>query len=135
MDRIYRRPKKPAYITTIARRLRRESTEGEQVLWEHLRGRRFMNLKFKRQKAVGRYIADFYCAEKSLIVEIDGLSHNGRERYDANRDAMLCSCGFTVIRVSNEQILADINSVLMDISERIVSSHTPFSHKWEKGRG
>ncbi|MEO8408867.1 MAG: endonuclease domain-containing protein, partial [Oxalobacteraceae bacterium] len=58
-----------------AKTLRANQTDAEQQLWYHLRAHRFMNLKFKRQKPLGRYIADFLCLELRLIIEIDGGQH------------------------------------------------------------
>jgi very-short-patch-repair endonuclease len=57
-----------------AKSLRTNQTEAEARLWYHLRAHRFMGLKFKRQKPVGRYIADFVCCERRLIIELDGGS-------------------------------------------------------------
>ncbi|TIP33012.1 MAG: DUF559 domain-containing protein, partial [Mesorhizobium sp.] len=59
----------------FARSMRREPTEAEDRLWQELRGRRLDNIKFKRQVPMGRYVADFVCAEARLIVEIDGSQH------------------------------------------------------------
>ena len=59
----------------FARHLRREITEAEDRLWQELRGRRLDGIKFRRQVPVGRYVADFLCAEATLIVEVDGSQH------------------------------------------------------------
>ena len=114
MNRIYHKPKKPAYVTVIAQRLRANSTTAESVLWEMLRDRKFLGLKFKRQKPIGRYVADFYCAEKGLIIELDGGSHEGKEQYDATRDEIMRACKLKVIRFQNEKVLADPDGVLKE---------------------
>ena len=69
-----------------ARRLRRGSTPPERVLWKHLRGRRLGGMKFRRQVAMGPYVADFYCAEANLVVEVDGRGHEQRTERDRVRD-------------------------------------------------
>ena len=68
-----------------ARRLRREMTNAEAMLWQALRGSRVDGLKFRRQVPVGPYIADFLCFPRRLIVELDGPPHDGEER--KSRDA------------------------------------------------
>ena len=70
-----------------AKSLRSNQTEAEQRLWYHLRAHRFMGLKFKRQKPMGRYIVDFVCLEHWLIIELDGGQHAEQLVYDQHRDA------------------------------------------------
>src|SRR5207249_4194993 len=77
------------FRTERARELRREMTPTEKRLWSHLRGRRFAGFKFRRQTPVAGYIADFYCAQACLIIELDGESHIGKEARDENRQQML----------------------------------------------
>lgn len=72
----------------FARDLRRTMTDAEHRLWHHLRARRLLGWKFRRQFPMGRYIADFACPEARLIIEIDGGQHNGSIR-DEERDAFL----------------------------------------------
>jgi very-short-patch-repair endonuclease len=69
----------------IAKRLRRNQTDAERVLWFQLRGRRLQGLKFKRQVPIDRYVVDFCCAEARLIIELDGGQHATRLSEDANR--------------------------------------------------
>jgi len=81
-----------------AKSLRINQTDAEQRLWYHLRAHRFMDLKFKRQKPMGRYVVDFVCMERRLIVEIDGGQHTEQVAYDQQRDAWLRGEGYTVLR-------------------------------------
>ncbi|WP_299006778.1 DUF559 domain-containing protein [uncultured Caulobacter sp.] len=92
-----------------ARRLRREQTRPEAVLWELVRGRRLSGFKFRRQVPIDRYIADFACMEARVIVELDGGAHDDEETQirDLERTAVLESCGYLVIRFSNEAVLND----------------------------
>jgi very-short-patch-repair endonuclease len=69
-----------------AKRLRAEQTEAERCLRYRLRAHRFMDLKFKRQKPAGPYIADFICIDEQLIVEVDGGQHAEATGYDRIRD-------------------------------------------------
>jgi very-short-patch-repair endonuclease len=97
-----------------AKRLRQRSTLSENVLWERLRDRQFLSLKFRRQVAIGPYVADFYCHERRLVLELDGAVHEEeRQRaHDQNRDANLSSLGYRVLRFTNEEVLKDTDAVL-----------------------
>ncbi|MER8762732.1 MULTISPECIES: endonuclease domain-containing protein [unclassified Mesorhizobium] len=79
-------------------------------LWHELRGRKLDSIKFRRQVPVGRFIADFVCAEGRLIVEIDGSQH-ADSGYDRERDAELKARGFRVLRFWNDDVLRDLNAV------------------------
>ena len=94
----------------FARSMRREPTEAESRLWQELRGRRLDSIKFRRQVPVGRYVADFLCAEARLIVEIDGSQH-AESRHDQERDAELKARGFRVLRFWNDDVLKELNAV------------------------
>jgi very-short-patch-repair endonuclease len=97
---------------TNAKSLRSNQTEAEARLWYHLRAHRFMGLKFKRQKPVGRYIADFVCWERRLIIELDGGQHAEQVTYDGQRDAWLRSQGYTVLRFWNHEVMQEMDGVL-----------------------
>jgi very-short-patch-repair endonuclease len=70
-----------------------------------------MNIKFRRQHVIRKYIVDFYCAEKKLIIEIDGGQHDERKAYDEGRSKVLKSMGYTVIRFWNNEVLAHEDGV------------------------
>ncbi|MDO8649196.1 MAG: endonuclease domain-containing protein [Candidatus Peregrinibacteria bacterium] len=97
-----------------AKHLRKRMTEAEDVLWNALRGRRFHGLKFRRQVAIGPFIADFCCKEKRLILEVDGSVHATRQGYDRERDAYLSDRGYRVIRVSNADVLKNVSVLLAE---------------------
>jgi very-short-patch-repair endonuclease len=115
------------YLTSLkqrSRNLRQESTCAEQLLWEALRGRKILGYKFTRQKPILGYIADFYCAELLLIIEVDGLSHTKQtQEYDEMRTMELQVNGFTVKRYLNEEIEQALPSVIENIIEHI-QTHT-----------
>jgi very-short-patch-repair endonuclease len=85
------------------------------MLWTRVRGGK-LGVRFRRQHAIGRYIADFYCGERRLVVELDGASHAGRADLDARRDQFLRAHGERVLRVPNEQVLRDIEAVIARIA-------------------
>jgi len=97
-----------------AQQLRRNMTHAEAILWEALRNRRFEGLKFRRQHPLSKFIVDFYCHEKRLVVEVDGNIHDKPEvkEYDANREAELKNLGLIIARFTNEEIENDIMNVL-----------------------
>jgi len=97
--------------------MRREPTEAEKKLWYALRNRRFGKWKFRRQVPVGRYIVDFLCCEKWLVIEVDGGQHNERDS-DFTRDAWFGSQGYMTLRYWNSDVLENLDGVLMDIETR-----------------
>ena len=101
------------------KRLRVEQTEAESLLWMHLRSRRFVGFKFRRQQPINHYIADFCCLEKRLIVELDGGQHSEQVDYDKARTAYLAENGFRVIRFWNDQVLQQTTQVLDIIFEAL----------------
>ena len=80
-------------MNSLARQLRKGSTEAERALWQQLRAARFEGRKFRRQVPIGRYVVDFVCFEARLIVELDGGQHAARQPYDAQRTTWLESQG------------------------------------------
>jgi very-short-patch-repair endonuclease len=96
-----------------ARRLRREVTGPEKKLWQYLSGSKNGGFKFRRQAVVGNYIADFLCPQKALIVEVDGETHE--EIRDARRDTWLNAHGYTVLRVTNDDVLTQLDRVVEHI--------------------
>ena len=101
--------------TYQARSLRQSQTLFEQQLWRCLRDRRFSKYKFRRQHPVGRYIVDFVCLEKMLIIELDGSQHARRKDYDSERDAWLTGRGYAVLRIWNNQWVLKREVVLQAI--------------------
>ena len=122
-----------------ARQLRRDMTKAEKVLWEHLRARRFMDLKFRRQHPILEFIADFYCHKLKLIVEVDGKYHEEDDAtyYDSERTKEMKRYGYSVVRFSNERILKNIDEVLVELKEFVArlkgTSPQPLSFFEERG--
>jgi very-short-patch-repair endonuclease len=100
-----------------AHALRNSMTEVEKMLWNELKNRKLQGLKFRRQHPIHRYIADFYCHEKRLVIEIDGGIHMKTQvkEHDENRSAEFDRLGIHVIRFTNEQVLHFKEKVLEEI--------------------
>jgi very-short-patch-repair endonuclease len=90
-------------------------TPVEQILWNKLRNRGLIGLKFRRQHPIGTYITDFYCAQHRLVIELDGEIHLGQIEQDAERTAQLEAHGYRVLRVWNEEVETDLEGVLRKI--------------------
>jgi len=93
-------------------------TEAENRLWQELRANR-LGVKFRRQHVIGRFIGDFVCLPKKLIVEVDGKIHEQQKEADAARTAYLNEKGFRVIRFTNEEVMSNIKSVISQIKEAL----------------
>ena len=100
-----------------ARALRKGQTVTEMLLWRELKDRRLENLKFRRQVPIGPFIVDFYCAEKKLIVELDGFVHKERvvQIKDYRREQYLRENGYRVLRFTNDEANHDMMKVLRTI--------------------
>ena len=98
--------------TSMARGLRKRSTDSERRLWKHLQARRMRGLKFRRQEPIGRYIVDFVCYEAHLVIELDGACHASKLDDDRLRDSWLEEQGFRVIRVLDNEVLINTQGVL-----------------------
>ena len=98
----------------FARRLRRNQTDVERRLWSALRGRRLALFKFRRQQPIGPYIADFFCSDARLVVELDGDQHGEIEhrKKDEMRTAFLEARGYRVLRFGNRDLIEDMQSVI-----------------------
>ncbi|HOO82797.1 MAG TPA: ribosome maturation factor RimM [Alphaproteobacteria bacterium] len=102
-----------------ARTLRKNQTDAEKLLWSKLRNRQFENLKFRRQHPVPPYVADFYCEDLKLIVEIDGGQHTPEK--DRERQKYIEDQGYKIIRFWNNDVLSNIDGVLEKLSLSIPS--------------
>ena len=88
----------------LARQFRKNPTESEDAVWQMLRNRQIKNLKWRRQQVIDGFVADFYCAELNVVLEIDGSIHDNEEvkEYDAYRTSVFESRGIKVYRLKNE---------------------------------
>jgi very-short-patch-repair endonuclease len=106
-------------LLTFAREMRQAAAPAEQRLWSCLRDRQLNGFKFRRQFPVNRYVADFYCAECKLIIELDGDSHfqDDAELKDAKRSENLKNGGYEVVRFTNVDIFENLEGVLNSLLE------------------
>lgn len=86
-------------------------SKAEKYIWKALLSRKQTGFGFKRQRPIDRFIADFFCADLKLIIEIDGSSHIGKEAYDAYRQQRLENLGYTVIRFREGEVMRDFYMV------------------------
>ncbi len=100
-------------------------TEEEVILWTQLKNSN-LNNKFRRQVSIGKYIADFYCVKRKLVIEIDGSQHIDNKEYDKERESYMKSLGIKTIRFWNGDIRKNLNGVLLKIREGL---KTPLSDK------
>jgi very-short-patch-repair endonuclease len=123
-----------------SRQLRKNMTDAEQALWARLRRRQMQGCKFRRQHPLGRYIVDFVCLERKLIVEVDGGQHQEQAGYDDERSQWLEERGYRVLRFWNNQVLSQPDSVLQAIYNALSPPGGPGgllprgSHRSERAR-
>jgi very-short-patch-repair endonuclease len=96
-------------------------------MWEILRDRRLEGIKFRRQKALGIFVADFYCPELKLVVELDGEVHEAPHQaaHDANRDSYLRFVGCTILRFPNRELYENREAVLAKILDTVTHLREP----------
>jgi len=107
-------------LVEIARINRKKPTQAENKIWhEVLKDKQFEKYKFHRQKPLDNFIADFYCPELMLVIEIDGDYHDTQKEYDILRSEKLNEYGINVLRYTNDEILFNINSVHQNLKDKI----------------
>ncbi len=121
-------------LTETAKDLRKRMTDAERVLWLRLKAKQFDGLKFRRQEQIGRFIVDFVCFEKGIIVEADGGQHAAERGKDEERSQWLNSQGFTVLRFWNNDILTNPEGVMEEIRSACMEAPSPRPSPTE-GRG
>ena len=104
-----------------AKEMRCNATKAEELLWQRLRRKQVNGLKFRRQHPLDRFIADFYCHEKKLVVELDGNIHDNKEQQEVDnvRTSLLNEMGIKVIRFRNEEVIADLEKVVVKIIHEV----------------
>lgn len=105
-------------LKILARKLRKNSTLGEILLWQAIRGKK-LDYEFHRQVPVDQYIADFYCHELMLAIEIDGLSHNFTYDLDKARQQKLENLGIHFLRFQEKDVRSNLEGVVLSIKEWI----------------
>ncbi len=121
------------FMKSGSRELRKNMTDAERKLWNFLRLRQMSAFKFRRQHPVGRYIVDFVCLEKCLIIEVDGGQHNEKEDADLERTAWLEKRGFRVLRFWNHEVMNETESVVEAIQQILNPPSRPSPSRGEGG--
>ena len=105
-----------------ARENRQQATEAEKILWKHLRNRKLKGFKFRRQSPVADFVADFFCVECNLVVEVDGKYHESIEQrqYDEGRTYELSELKIRVVRFTNDEVCKNIRFVLKEIAKHLI---------------
>jgi very-short-patch-repair endonuclease len=118
-------------LKPLARNLRSNMTDAEQLIWSKIRKKQICDVQFYRQKNIGNYIVDFYCPKGKLVIEIDGGQHYEKERMkkDRERDDYLQGLGLNIMRFSDIDVLKNINGVLERIHEYLKISPNPSLEK------
>jgi len=102
-------------LKQTARNLRKNMTLGEVILWQHIRRRQIKGYQFLRQKPIGKYVVDFFCKELMLAIEVDGESHEGRQREDEERQEKLKKLGVRFLRFQDSHVKQDLANILKRI--------------------
>ncbi len=108
------------HLKKYSRRLRKEMTEAERVLWSRIRGKQLKGLQVYRQKPIGRFVVDFYCPKAKLVIEVDGGQHYTEElrAKDETRDRYMMTQGLRTLRFSDKEIFENLTGVLEEIWSR-----------------
>lgn len=118
-----------------ARALRRHQPDAERKLWSRLRDRQLQGAKFRRQHPVGRYVVDFCCPERGLVIELDGSQHAEQVQADNERSAVLAAHGYRVLRFWDNEVLVDTDSVLEAIARALADPHPDPLPRRARGKG
>eukprot|EP01030_Chromulinospumella_sphaerica_P021852 gene21852-21808_t len=99
--------------TQLARAFRRDASKAERRFWSIVRAGRLEGYKFRRQVPIDRFVVDFACMDARVIVELDGVSHQGREAKDDARTFVLERLGYVVVRFANHEVVENPNGVAL----------------------
>ncbi|MCU4163552.1 endonuclease domain-containing protein [Carboxylicivirga caseinilyticus] len=119
------------HIFEKAKALRKNMTKSELILWDKLKGKQILGLRFRAQHPIDIFIADFYCHPIKLVIEVDGLIHLKQQQieYDIGREAELSHWNIRIIRFTNQQIETNLDYVIQEITSeckrRLSASQSP----------
>ena len=108
-------------LQPVTRRMRREPTDAERILWEHLSNKKTNGIRFRRQHPIDWFIVDFYSPQNRIVIELDGGIHLKTRKQDEARENHLKGLGYKVIRFRNEEVENNLESVLTRIREQFDS--------------
>jgi very-short-patch-repair endonuclease len=107
-------------LKKYSRRLRKDMTEAERLLWSKIRGRQLKGFQVYRQKPIGHFVVDFYCPKAKLVIELDGGQHyeESHQTKDESRDRYMRRLGLNTLRFSDKDVFGDLTGVLEEIWRR-----------------
>ena len=103
----------------LAKAMRRNMTPAERCFWNAVRANKIEGMHFHRQQVIDGFIADFYCGDQRLVVEIDGGIHETQKDYDNKRETILKKNGLRIIRFSNQEVINDIDLVIQKLKKYV----------------
>lgn len=107
-------------LKVLTREKRKAGILSEVLFWRQVRAKQFHNLDFDRQRIIGNYIVDFYVKAMGLVVEIDGISHENKVEYDAERQIFLENLGLKLFRTTDGEVKLAILNVMEQLETFIV---------------
>jgi very-short-patch-repair endonuclease len=119
----------------FARHLRKDQTAVEQIVWDLLKNRKCLGLKFRRQHVLAGFIVDFYCDECKLAIELDGDVHDRQKDYDELRDREISAKDIYIIRIRNVEINNNPQIIVKKINDFLSLSHKMYFTPSPSGRG
>ncbi|MGE5173453.1 MAG: endonuclease domain-containing protein [Betaproteobacteria bacterium] len=119
---------KAIYQGNLQRALRRNMTDAERKLWNLLRGRQMIGLKFRRQHPFEDFMLDFVCLEKQLVIEVDGGQHQEQRAEDGIRTKLPEKAGFRVLRFWNHEVLQKFEAVSEKILQEVIKNDPSSPH-------
>jgi very-short-patch-repair endonuclease len=106
-------------LKSKSRKLRKNSTLAEVLLWNQLKSRKLLGYQFMHQKPIGKYIVDFYCSKLKLVLEIDGSSHTDLDK-DKMRQDELTGLGLRFLRILDWDVKTNLNNVIEYIKSQML---------------
>ena len=122
-------------LTKYARKLRRNSTRAEALLWRRLKAGQLDGIKIRRQQPIGNFIVDFVSFEKRIVIELDGGQHAITKSRDNDRDRWLVDKGFITMRFWNNDVFENLDGVLAVIRQKCIARTSPSPDPSRQGRG
>ena len=122
-------PPKQELTRDTARRLRSDQTNAENRLWSRLSARQLEGFKFRRQHPIGPFVADFFCLDAKLVIELDGSQHADQLHDDERRTEFLRDAGYKVLRIWNHEVINEIDEVLQRIADALEQSRQPTNER------
>ena len=105
--------------TQLARAFRRDASKAERRFWSIVRAGRLEGYKFRRQVPIDRFVVDFVCMDARVVVELDGVSHQGRETKDEARTLVLERMGYLIVRFPNHEVLDNANGITVSLLDHL----------------